>query len=57
MILAIVYQYMLKSYSDWLGFLFLAAGFVLTVFFRMNPVIIVAVTGFAAILIYKIKSA
>ena len=56
MILAIVYQYTLKSSDDWLGYMFLAAGFVLTVFFRLNPVYIVAITGFAAVIIYKLKS-
>jgi chromate transporter len=56
MILAIVYQYMIKSYDDWLGFLFLAAGFILTVFLRLNPVYIVAITGFAAIIIYRLKA-
>jgi chromate transporter len=55
MILAIVYQYTVKSYNDWLGLFFLAAGFVLTVFFKMNPVYIVGITGFAAIVIYKIR--
>lgn len=56
MILAVVYQYFLKSNSDWLGFLFLAAGFILTVFFRLNPIYIVAITGIASFLIYKIKT-
>ncbi len=56
MILAIVYQYTIKSSNDWLGYLFLAAGFALTVFFRLNPVYIVAITGFAAVIIYKLKS-
>ncbi len=55
MILAIVYQYSTKSYSDWFQFLFLATGFILTVFFRLNPIYIVAITGFAAIIIYKLK--
>jgi len=56
MILAFVYQYTIKSYDDWLGILFLAAGFILTIFFRLNPVYIVAITGFAALIIYKLKS-
>lgn len=56
MILAIVYQYMLKSTNDWLGFLFLAGGFALTVFFGLNPVYIVAITGLASFVIYKLKA-
>lgn len=55
MILAIVYQYMLKSTGDWLGFVFLAAGFLLTVLFKLNPIYIVGITGFAAVIIYKFK--
>ncbi len=55
MILAFVYQYMIKSYSDWLGILFLAAGFALTIFFGLNPVYIVAISGIAAAVIYKLK--
>ena len=56
MILAFVYQYTIKSYSDWLGFLFLAAGFILTIFLRLNPVYIVAIAGFASLIIYKFKA-
>ena len=56
MILAVVYQYFMKSYSDWFGFLFLAVGFILTLFFKLNPVYIVAITGIASFIIYKIKA-
>ena len=56
MILAFVYQYTIKSYDDWLGFLFLAAGFILTIYFQLNPVYIVAITGIAAMIIYKLKA-
>lgn len=55
MILAIVYQYMVKNYTEWVNVFFIAAGFVLTIYFRLNPVYIVAITGFAAFIIYKIK--
>lgn len=56
MILAFVYQYTFKINADWPGLIFLAAGFILTIFFRMNPVYIVAITGSAALIIYKLKS-
>lgn len=56
MILAIVYQYFLRNYSDWLGFFFLAVGFALTVFFKLNPIYIIAITGFVSYIIYKIKA-
>ena len=55
MILAIVYQYTVRNYTDWVNIFFLAAGFILTIFFRLNPVYIVALSGFAAFVIYKIK--
>lgn len=55
MIIAIVYQYTIKNYSDWLNFLFLAAGFVLTVFFRLNPVYIVLISGIASYILFKLK--
>ncbi len=55
MILAIVYNYMLKSNSDWFGFLFLAVGFILTVLFKLNPVYIIGITGLVAFIVYKFK--
>jgi chromate transporter len=55
MILAIVYQYFIKSYADWSNLIFLALGFGLTIFFRLNPVYIIGISGFLAMLIYKIK--
>jgi len=56
MILAVVYQYMLKSSGDYLGYFFLAAGFLLTILFKLNPVYIVLITGTASVIIYKLKS-
>lgn len=55
MILAIVYQYFIKSYADWSNIVFLALGFGLTIFLRLNPVYIIGISGLAAMLIYKIK--
>lgn len=56
MIMAVVYQYFLKNFSDWLGIVFFASGFILTIFFRLNPVYIVTIIGLASFVIYKIKS-
>jgi chromate transporter len=55
MILAIVYQYFIKNYTEWSNILFLAIGFGLTVFLRLNPVYIIGISGFLAMIIYKIK--
>lgn len=55
MILAIVYQYCIKNYTEWTNILFLAIGFGLTIFLRLNPVYIIGISGLFAMLIYKIK--
>lgn len=56
MILAVVYQYFLKNYSDWFGIVLFIVGFLLTVLFKMNPVYIVLIAGFVSFIVYKIKS-
>jgi chromate transporter len=55
MILAIVYQYFIKNYADWSNIIFLVLGFGLTIFFRLNPVYIIGISGLLAMLIYKIR--
>jgi chromate transporter len=51
MILAIIYQYIIKNYADWKSFIFLGLGFSLTIFFKLHPVFIVITAGAAALLI------
>lgn len=45
MILAIVYQYTIKNYANWKSIVFLVLGFSLTIFFKLHPVLIVAVSA------------
>lgn len=51
MILAIVYQYILKSSADWKSFLFLGLGILLTILFKFHPAIVVLIAGAAAFLL------
>ncbi|RPI17708.1 MAG: chromate transporter [Ignavibacteriae bacterium] len=51
MILAIIYQYIIKNFADWKSFLFLGLGFSLTIFFKLHPAFIVITAGAAALLI------
>ena len=50
MILAIVYQYTLKNFSDWKNLIFLGTGFSFTLFLNLHPVFIVLISGVLALL-------
>ena len=51
MILAIMFQYTLKGSSEITSFLFIALGFSLIFFFKVNPAVVIVAGGLLALVI------
>ncbi len=55
LILAFVYQYSIKNYTEWINIVFMIGGFLLAAVFRLNPVYIVMILAVLATLISKLR--